>query len=809
MEGRKRSYKFIIKRPYEYLRKYKLRKESLLEKVGKFFSKRKEAKKLKKESKKKKSINYSLIFILLFVFAVLGVIVYFSFLLLTFSPPPLAEPFINSIPINSFYGDYGNIFEPKKALFVKSRIMNDNGEVSLSYYLLPPSSFDLVPSIYFFDGDAFSINSQSLDRFYEELSKEARKKGFNVEKVDAYDLEDIPPGSFLIVANGIMPFEVVEKMSSLIDRKVNIVYIGLKPSVTVLKDGKPFNYGFNFLDYYGVLANEQRLSPSLLRMRNPYYSLSPSYLFDNSVSITGRKSLLIIFPNNLERGWANLSDSAKDVIDVITSSSIPKGVNKDFIEIPYEEEENIILQTEDVGKAILYFKSSNGDFSSYDFYSVSYFDDNRGYLLPIDGPTFLPYGISNSPIEFSYNIFLEGKDRDVFNILVKNENKEVIDSFSSELFLGVEEYLSYSKDKLNTGVYLFEIRKDGESYLKSIVEISPLRVVITPDFERSLFFVEFFSGDEKVVVDNIKIYYEGQLFEFSGVNEGEIDLFNYFGGATPSGFHTFVVDSGVERFEVVLYNPPKTAINRILFDNPLNFGMLIMSVILFIVGSFVKPKEDIRFIITIPKFLPTERIKVGIKPSEIIEIFEKVNEYYKWKHTPLKISEVKMGLARLRKNPIIVSDFNLEYVLDEMVAKGYLKKALDYYGVVDWEKETGLSILELAMFRKVRDVCIDRAIPFYRGNKRYDVKVNIGYRDVYLLFFEPSRDFISIVRKSLSLVKQSNVIVIVPSEDEKEIFKDLIYQSGKELSLFRHYLERGLVSVMTIKEFSEMLKEVV
>ncbi len=826
-----KKHRFFIKKQYSFVKKFKLIPKGPMDQFFEFIDKFKKARSSKDASKKKKvkkGLNITLIVSLIFVFIILGLIVYFVMLLQSIPPTQPPTPDLTVFVPRVVYGQYGTIFDKGDALWLHVILFPINvDEISLDIFPLSSDSIDIVPNLYVLKSGLFDTSESSFFDFYNSLKFIGFERGFNVELINMNELDKVPPGSFIVIPSGRFPFELAFKLEDLAKRKVNVLYIGGVPSenavdlsgnlISLPKDYDP-------MTVYSTSIRHTNLKPINLKIRSAVYELAGSTKIKGAASLVSYKKkydenggLFIVLPATLEEGWKTPDDAANDVISVILDPSIvlhPKRLKPSTMELQKDTRDVIIENNNNLpfGKYILFFtgrSASTSKVSSY-LHTYYFYNDSEGYMYPTSGPSFLSMDLSKKPITFNYKI--KGQGKKTLKLVVYNSAGKVVDTKILDVFLGDEGNFKYYNENLTEGVYLFAIKDNSRVLVKTILQISPLSIKLKPDFDLAKFTFEFYVGDKKAVIDEVKVYYNGKEYTDKKVSSFTIDLSSDFGGKAPSGRYYFTVVSGRVKKQLSAYNPPKTAIGRIIFGNPINMALLILSTIIFIIGSFIKPKMDTRLYIDIPDFPPMEKLKITISASEVLEVIEDVNKYYKWKYTPLKTSEIKMGFRRIIRNgnPIIISDFNLEYILDEMVEKGLLKKVLDYYGIPEWEKKSGFSIEELALFRKLRDVCVEHAIPFSQlMKKKFNVKIKLMFKDNFVIFFTPNKEFLPVMRKALSLVKESQVILLTLTDDEKELLLDYTFQSGKEVSLFRHYIERGLITIMTVYEFEAMVNELV
>ena len=215
-------------------------------------------------------------------------------------------------------------------------------------------------------------------------------------------------------------------------------------------------------------------------------------------------------------------------------------------------------------------------------------------------------------------------------------------------------------------------------------------------------------------------------------------------------------------------------------------------------------------------FPPVVRRKIPLSSDTILSIFGRVNESYRWKNTPLTLTEVKNGFKEIyfEGKPIYITDYNAEYLLDTMIGKGKILQSLGYYGPLSWEKQTGKTMTYLAMMRKLRDICVNNAIPFTQlgESKDADSEITVVGQQMFLHFFERSSELddaslAKLVRKVLSTIDKGITIVLFKNDLKKRNFITLLDSPSRAQLLLKLEVENRSVLLLTMDELENMIKE--
>ena len=171
---------------------------------------------------------------------------------------------------------------------------------------------------------------------------------------------------------------------------------------------------------------------------------------------------------------------------------------------------------------------------------------------------------------------------------------------------------------------------------------------------------------------------------------------------------------------------------------------------------------------------PVSRTRIPLPADTVLSVFEKVNENYRWQNTPLTASEVKNGFKDIfyKGKPIYITDYNVEYLLDELEKKGVVGSSLGYYGLVSWEGRSGHSIEYLSLMRRLRDICVNNAIPFtgIGESEEADSEITVVGQQMSLHFYERGIDPKALLSRVIPTIGTGIAIVLFRNEAEKEQF---------------------------------------
>ncbi|MDD5340434.1 MAG: hypothetical protein PHV13_04250, partial [Candidatus ainarchaeum sp.] len=257
--------------------------------------------------------------------------------------------------------------------------------------------------------------------------------------------------------------------------------------------------------------------------------------------------------------------------------------------------------------------------------------------------------------------------------------------------------------------------------------------------------------------------------------------------------------------------PVEHARSQSIFDNPMLWLVIILTGGIVAIGIFFARQESIAYFIDIPDFPPVARTKIPLPSDTVLSVLGKVNENYRWQNTPLTPAEIKNGFKDIfyKGKPIYVTDYNVEYLLNELEKKRRLKESMGYYGLTGWEEASKRSINYLAMMRRLRDICVNNAVPFTSlgESEAADSEVTVAGQQMFLHFYEKEGDQRGLLKKALGTIGKGITIIMFRSEGEKAAFQGMIQSPSAAPLTLKMEADSGAVQLLTADEFEKMLIE--
>ncbi len=699
---------------------------------------------------------------------------------------------------------------------------NTNG-TETGFFIYP---YDTVDSneVYILNSQVYSPQSTNLRSFKDELKRMLRNVGYRVTEVSLNNVDIIPDDSILIIPSGRIPVELLDGETNLIDimnRSIVVIYIGYPFSEAIDASGNivvPKNLlGFRYTLSESLPRDKRLTVDKPMHMHEPVYRMeykntdtNVAYGFISVIRIGN--GYLAVFPEYLDSGWDNGSVAAQDVAQFIYESGWHAPLSQksytytnqsgavDLFSAPIPTTEQVYLKL--IGQSV---SESKGVKSIVKVLKIT--KDAKGRIVFPE--TVYPSYITGLPI-FVRIYYQENESVEIFPyIQIISAGRVLFESpipkaYSSSL---TPQIITVNTD-LPPGEYELVVRDENRIYAKGMlkivdVDVKPMALQWVKG--RLTFDIRDEYG-ERVKVNEVEIYVDGEkVGEYRNVQYIELkDL--YLSG----GEHTFdfVFNKKYHIKKTITYRETNP-LDPIL-SNPF-YTFLAIVTIISLVFAFViiKPREEIIYGLDIPDFPVVKSTTVSVKIDDVLKIFDEVNKDYSWKHMPLKLEEIKKGFLKLSYDgkPIHISDYNLEILLDELVAKGLVYERYYYYLPTKWIEESGKSGLYLILFRMLRDIFVDNVVKFtpLKESKLCDTEITVSGRKMYVHIFDGDYN---IIKRALKTVDKGKTLIVFDSESTMNKFIERITVPDTLAVLFKLEVERGTIVLLPITKMGAFIESI-
>ncbi len=694
---------------------------------------------------------------------------------------------------------------------------------------------DRIPS------DVFILNSEKIEAttypdFIRVLRANLSTRQIVLNEITIKELETLPQGAIVIIPSGVIPKEILGYDSlitpnKLAERGIVVIYVG-QPFTKILNGTLVMSTPTLDLSQFSITFDQatQISSKDNFTLFQPLYRAIgkgqwESELVYGSVSAVKKGDGAFVFlPQTLDGGWrgsyeAAANDIARIVIE--TPWAKPSADTKKYV---FDETDELngssyfFTNTFDDPNATIRVEftgfSPASNFPIKEIRYISLEKDHANELFIEKGVKVVSTNITQERARF--NAILkepQAAQPEMFLIITDTEGQEVA-TFPQGL-VNVQADRSFDiAVYVEKGEYIVSLMDDEskvytQSYMKVVsIDIDHTGYGAKPSmykFEVTMDGAAVTLGSVSVIVD------EGSYgtYTFSNVDTMIIDV----GGRTdgqflPLGNHSFEFTSGALTLDVPVVHTKQ----RTIFDDPLFWVVVILTGGVVGIGAIFARQEEIYYSIDIPHFPPVTRSRVPLSPDVVLSLFQKINENYRWENTPLTPPEIKNGFKTIfyQGRPILITDYNVEYLLDELEKKNKVKGSLGYYGLASWEAKSKRSMDYLVLLRRLRDICVNNAVPFtgMGESKEADSVITVVGQQMYLHFFDKHGDVESMFKQVLHSINKGITIIMFQSEHEKQQFTSLLNSSPSVAPLILK-MESDSKSLIfqTTEELEDMIKE--
>jgi len=542
------------------------------------------------------------------------------------------------------------------------------------------------------------------------------------------------------------------------------------------------------------------------KLKNPAFIISNNVVYGSMSVVKNYDGYFFVLPRSIDIGWnSNGTDAAEDVTRVIYEVAWQRSLTDGSLHINSSE-----IKESESNRSMIFLKPYpnvkgwariyvlTNTSNNVPFYSVSEHRITRKVYGTMEHKSTAARGEGDFTIAFQLAVnFTKPKDANI-SVAIYDEDMMFIGRqlAQRDIKLSQGQY-SFSSNfivDLNSGRYILKAEDDeGYVYAQSLLYVPP--ILLTFDAPRPYWDMEPQIIPFKVVLEadplregsspeplvNRRVYVtvnrSPNVDIFSSPTPLTTDVGGRFNYTPPSGY---VFDYGEYTFkvnvsgEILTINAKRTKTAG-WFDNPINVVIVVFIIIIVVAGVLLRRPEKPLYTIDVPDFPPLEKVVIPVSKFSVLSLFDSVNKEYKWNFMPLSAQELKNEMRRKITHkgvPILITDYNLDRVLNELIESGDVVKALNLYGLKQWESKGGRSIRYLALFRLLRNFFINNAIPFTDLNERKDCDIfaTVKGEGVCTHIYTDENTF----RKALKLISAGKNFVIFESKREMdEVVKKL------------------------------------
>jgi len=667
----------------------------------------------------------------------------------------------------------------------------------------------------------YEPQSDLYSEFVDSLKEQLIKEGYTFNEVTQDALFNLPDSSIILIPSGHIPQELIigdQTILDLVERENIVIYLGF-PFDQALDYTGEITYIQDLLDFSFVynrdLPARDKLSVSALKMTGPQYLAKykgeePNLICGAISSFKIGPGYMLMIPQYLDQGWRNGTEAAEDITTIIKNSKwhSPISTKQSLLEKPSAINEKITLfsnpYTQEAKYAkIIFTAEGEGEGITKKIEIKKIFKTTKGEITLTEFPIY-PYAISGRDARFSIR-FKEYQPRSINPLIKIFLNDELVKTETIAQTVSIAIIPKTLRPDLDPGTYIITVSEGTTIFGKYLLQIKDVSAKeISQNFNRGDFTLAIIDEDGRNVnYDTVTVRINGkEAGEFRNGEQIKIEGFQGLG----SGFHEFSFDFGdgfIRTIEIEnTFRPPWQDI----IENPINLALAVIAIIAVVIAFYVKRPEKQMFSLDIPDFPPVSAVKIPMESQKVLAVFEKVNKDYSWKNMPLTLSEIKKGIEELSYGgkKIIIGEYNLEMILDKLIARGLVKEKNHYYLLSSWVEKSKKSARYLIMFRMLRDMFLENVVSFTGLGKAKDcdIRMEVSGEKIYLHIYEDRK----VIQNALKTVTKGQTILLFDSDEEIKDFKDTLVSPNPTVVSFKLELENENIFLFTLEQLEEFIK---
>ncbi|MDE1873665.1 MAG: hypothetical protein KGI04_00910 [Candidatus Micrarchaeota archaeon] len=721
----------------------------------------------------------------------------------------VSEPFSGIYSIN---GSSAAVY----SLISYSSANATNATVTMSVYPRDPVSRIYLLNVSSTCVACFNENQLNSELQGELLNYGIVANGTSFQYINQSALSSVPGGSIVIVPSGLLPFFMLNGTSSLIsllNRGDTVIYAGLNFSRSVGPNGIIFissqavlnQLGLANLDTVAVnsspVAGSQGINQSF---KKPTFAFAGGSLYGNATFAASENGTVIAFSNYPTGSWNSPGSMAADIARAIASDFwIPRlSGSASTLDLASRSAGNLgIFSPVSVPARSTANLTSlvNGSYTVLTITAMNAQSSANRRLVSRN--TYEPLGsvgVASTvgftqlvPVQMQVNSLNTSLlvHLDVYDLNLSYVSSIPIGFINSTL--GIVKFHAFT---LPSGYYLLELKDFNNRYFGGAL-FHMENVTITPvavDFANGTFSFSVYSNGQPVSNATYSVNINGLYGSEGQVFNGAIDY------TLP---HGTLIAHGTENFNFAILNQNYTysaqyqSTQLYIPTIYIEFGVAILVVVLL--NLILKPPNRDEFYIDVPEFPPSKREKVKVTESAVLGVFDKVNYYHRWKYMPLTADELKLGIGnniRVNNMPISITMQNANAALSALVQDKSVSAASGYYAPTAWVTASGHSVEYLAVFRKLRDYCVEHAILFtdLDSNSTADMLITKDGKQMSVFIYSSGARMHKLTISSDS----KSAIVFLNDEAARDFTAELYNSYGKQAEVLKLGIEYNYVKLV-------------
>ncbi len=645
----------------------------------------------------------------------------------------------------------------------------------------------------------------------------------SISMVNMSELAAVPDNSTVMIASGLLPVALVngtgtQSLYSLLNRGDTVIYIGrnftnllaYSPTRGSFIEHNP--YLVSELESYNIIAepfnaNVSSYSSSQL-IKSPTFSLVGGKSYQGISYVKSLNGTFVAFSNYPKSGWSNASALASALAQSLHQvfwipqlsygqQSLSVGGSRSGVmgvftsQIP-------IMNSADIGAEIN---------ASYPIVSIA-LSNQSGEIFDIL-PVKLNFTQSLAAVRMSPLVNIGQVMPVSISIYNITNSSGIINAYSLEIYssnltyetkltvptppsanVSVSPFNKFLINDIPSGYYLALLKNyNGKTYAGAVFQVANISISQGRIFNYAngtFVFGVFGSGDAPISNVSFNVSLNGANPELEKAVNGTLIYVLPAGTQQNYGNQVFRFS-----FAGSVYTFSSVNTQQTLQISPQDAELVAVILVVIFINLVLKPPKKDEFYIDVPTFSRTKKEVVKSDTVSVLNVFDRVNFFYKWKYMPLTIDEIKNGInnyIRYKGMPISITTQNANIILGELIDKKLILENSSYYAPTSWVAASKHDIEYLVIFRKLRDFCVSHSMLFTElgASSASDMIITKTGKQINVIIY-------SSVSGMASFKINTNVktFIVFIDANEKKKFQDKLAGSyskaGEELRLAVEY----------------------
>lgn len=651
--------------------------------------------------------------------------------------------------------------------------------------------------------------------------------GSSLNYIDINRLSGLPPNVIVVLPSGLVPNILLPNvtysercssfsnvtLASMLGNGDTVIYVGRNFTRSVSCSGQIAQDTQQETSWVSTFSNSSSyvFPPNVLYLSNPTFFLEQGQMYGPATSTSILNGSLVVLSNYPSEGWnGSASLLASDIAKVIASRFwmdqlaqgnlslpvVPRGNDTVFTlnsMMPYG---NSVSQEINSSYGLLTMTLSNPD--SFQEYEVP-----LRYRLRQNGIIGLPPLVAQTgQVDIEAEVYNASNRVVIAQVPIYNQSFDLAVSPIPIGQIGDTPLYKPTSFQLPSGYYIARLSDErGSKYSSALFFVSNATIVpVSLDFQNGTFAFSATSDGQGINGAEYQISINNAYNSSGYVNDGSIAY------VLPK---STVLNYGSGTFSIMLlgdrYSIPYQYAHTGFSIPPLYIAFIVAAVFIAVLNKLLVPASVDEYFIDVPDLKPPKAERASEPADTVLSVFDSVNRMYHWKDMPLTPEEVRSGIGnniRYGNARISISMRNTYSILGQLISRGLVVTAGNYYAPAKWVGDSGHDIEYLVIYRKLRDYSIANAMLMTEmdSSSRADVIITSkGTQNSVKIYSKDAK------LKDIEISQRMKTFIVFIDEETRLAFMDRLYLSyGTNAEVLKMALNYGNVKLVQSDNLGEL-----